>query len=82
MVIDMANIQGCVDCSDDIGRVNSKRKTKAIRRYLKGLSERLMVWQRNSRSRRELLSLNAYQLKDIGLTRADALQEAAKPFWK
>jgi uncharacterized protein YjiS (DUF1127 family) len=33
------------------------------------------------RSRRALLGLTDYQLKDIGLTRSDAVTEAMRPFW-
>ncbi|PVZ15336.1 MULTISPECIES: DUF1127 domain-containing protein [unclassified Pseudomonas] len=33
------------------------------------------------RSRRQLLELSDGELKDLGLTRADALGEASKPFW-
>jgi len=32
--------------------------------------------------RKELGQLNTYQLKDIGLSREDAIKEASKPFWK
>ena len=42
-------------------------------------------WQRfwlRLRTRRALLRLNAEQLKDIGLTRQQALDEAQRPFWK
>ena len=34
------------------------------------------------RTRRALLELTADQLKDIGLSRADALDEGLKPFWR
>lgn len=33
-------------------------------------------------TRRALLRLNDEQLKDIGLTRQQALDEALRPFWK
>ncbi|MDZ5696971.1 DUF1127 domain-containing protein [Chelativorans sp. M5D2P16] len=33
------------------------------------------------RSRLALLELNDDQLKDIGISRADACREAARPFW-
>jgi uncharacterized protein YjiS (DUF1127 family) len=38
-------------------------------------------WQRNIRSRRELLQLSESELRDIGLTRVEALYEANRPFW-
>nr|WP_298168594.1 DUF1127 domain-containing protein [uncultured Pseudomonas sp.] len=42
-------------------------------------------WQRfwlRLNTRRTLLRLNDEQLKDIGLTRQQALDEALRPFWK
>jgi uncharacterized protein YjiS (DUF1127 family) len=34
------------------------------------------------RQRRALLSLDAAMLKDLGISRVDALQEGHKPFWR
>lgn len=34
------------------------------------------------RSRRRLLALDAHQLKDIGLTRSEAIREGSKWFWE
>ena len=34
------------------------------------------------RSRNALSALNDEQLKDIGLSRADAYREASRPFWR
>lgn len=45
----------------------------------------LLFWNERSRQRRqlgELADLNNYLLKDIGVTREEALREAAKPFWQ
>jgi len=39
-------------------------------------------WMINRRTRRQLAQLDTYQLKDIGVSRAQAQQEAAKPFWR
>jgi uncharacterized protein YjiS (DUF1127 family) len=39
-------------------------------------------WRRRIRARHELSALGDRMLKDIGLTRADALAQASKPFWK
>ena len=44
--------------------------------------ETLILWSERSRQRRELAELNDRALKDIGLTRIDALRESAKPFWR
>jgi uncharacterized protein YjiS (DUF1127 family) len=49
-----------------------------------GWLHNLQVWMRRSGQRkalRELAGFNDYLLKDIGLSRNEALQEAATPFW-
>lgn len=38
-------------------------------------------WVELYRQRRELASLSDEALKDIGLSRADILQESERPFW-
>ena len=45
------------------------------------LRANLSTWYRRWRSRRDLLTLDARLLQDIGLDEVDAEQEAAKPFW-
>ncbi|WP_261841447.1 DUF1127 domain-containing protein [Aliamphritea ceti] len=42
---------------------------------------RLKLWLHNWRTRRQLAQLDSAALKDLGLSRADALNEADKPFW-
>jgi uncharacterized protein YjiS (DUF1127 family) len=42
---------------------------------------KLREWRRRRRSRTSLTQLNASMLKDIGLTYAEAENEANKPFW-
>jgi len=39
-------------------------------------------WQERYRTRRDLMRLSDYQLKDIGLSRFDAEEEFQKPFWR
>jgi uncharacterized protein YjiS (DUF1127 family) len=41
----------------------------------------LARWRRIRRERRQLLELSDHMLSDLGLTRADASREAARPFW-
>lgn len=41
----------------------------------------LARWWRIRRERQQLLELSDHMLRDIGLTRADARCEAARPFW-
>jgi uncharacterized protein YjiS (DUF1127 family) len=40
------------------------------------------TWQQRARQRRQLAELDDRQLDDIGISRAEALCEAAKPFWR
>lgn len=42
----------------------------------------LLRWQERHAQRRALLALDDDMLKDIGLSRAEAWQEASKPFWQ
>ena len=39
-------------------------------------------WKQRIRGRHELAALGDRMLKDIGITRADAVTQANKPFWK
>ncbi len=41
----------------------------------------LETWRRRARSRTELARLGDGELRDIGLTPADAARECRKPFW-
>ena len=59
------------------------------RRNLPGLSRRLpwvvslvLLWAERAAQRRVLARLDPHELADIGVTRAAALAEAAKPFWQ
>ena len=56
------------------------RRSEGLPLHLTLLSN-LQRWAERARQRRQLLSLESRMLKDIGITRADALREAAKPFW-
>ena len=39
-------------------------------------------WHERVRQRRQLLQLSDHMLRDLGITRAEALGEAEKPFWR
>jgi uncharacterized protein YjiS (DUF1127 family) len=41
-----------------------------------------LTWLDRVRQRRQLCELSDQMLRDIGLTRADAWAEHAKPFWR
>ncbi|WP_370583999.1 DUF1127 domain-containing protein [Motiliproteus sp. SC1-56] len=46
------------------------------------LRQRLRRWYQNWRTRKQLLGLTPHELKDIGISRGEALEEASKPFWR
>jgi uncharacterized protein YjiS (DUF1127 family) len=42
----------------------------------------LMQWRERARQRRALQEMSDHMLRDIGISRAEASGEAAKPFWR
>jgi len=52
------------------------------RRWFQGVAAMLKEWRRRARSRYELATLCDRCLRDIGVTRYEAHQEASKPFWR
>jgi len=42
---------------------------------------KIHAWMERSRQRHALSNLDDHHLKDIGLSRAEAMAEARKPFW-
>ncbi|MGB5706338.1 MAG: DUF1127 domain-containing protein [Arenicellales bacterium] len=54
----------------------------AIKIFLGGtLSATIRIWFQRYQQRQRLTSLSERMLKDIGITREQATQEAEKPFW-
>jgi len=47
-----------------------------------GLFDRMATWNERRRQRLALEALPDHLLSDIGVSRADADQEADKPFWR
>jgi len=39
-------------------------------------------WQRRARTRHQLMAMDDRLLKDMGISRYDALHEGTKPFWR
>jgi uncharacterized protein YjiS (DUF1127 family) len=42
----------------------------------------LLLWHERAQQRRHLAQLDHHMLRDIGISRADAVGEAQKPFWR
>jgi uncharacterized protein YjiS (DUF1127 family) len=48
---------------------------------LKKLGQQLKRWYQLAEQRQRLASLDEAALKDLGLSRADVMQETERPFW-
>ncbi len=58
------------------------QKKLSLSAYIKGLEEKYRLYALRAKTRKQLLELPDYLLKDIGLDRHIANQEARKAFWK
>jgi uncharacterized protein YjiS (DUF1127 family) len=58
--------------------VRPERRQHVLMRAL----DTLQTWSERIRQRRELMRFDDHLLRDIGITRADAIAEASKPFWQ
>ncbi len=81
--------QNCISTIDPLGRAawadglpRTHRLRAAALAAVIAAFDRIAAWQARARQRRELAQLDARELKDIGISRAQAEAEAAKPFWQ
>ncbi len=70
-----------------LSRTNLSHRTPAAvgrgaGHWLTTLFDRFATWSERRRQRRALEALPDHLLSDIGISRADAEQEAHKPFWQ
>jgi len=77
--------------SRNLGRrdLGQRNLAQTLRTALQGVSQTLAsahdllcTWAERRHQRRQLSALPPYLLHDIGLSEADAVQEATKPFWR
>lgn len=54
----------------------------AFNRGFVSIAHASKVWRHNYASRQDLANLDSRALRDIGLTRLDALKESYRPFWE
>lgn len=52
------------------------------RRWLAGAVDRVLTWSERARQRRQLMQFDDHLLRDIGISRSEAITEADKPFWQ
>jgi uncharacterized protein YjiS (DUF1127 family) len=63
------------------GRPSTERRA-AVDDSLDRAIRTIAICLQRSRTRRALAELSDHSLRDIGLSRADVLQEIRKPFWR
>jgi uncharacterized protein YjiS (DUF1127 family) len=61
---------------------DTARRLVAYRLVAHRLVDWLLGALERQRERRMLLALDERMLRDVGITRADALREGGKPFWQ
>lgn len=71
----------CKQAASPVGIYSNIKLLEISRKSYTSVKNGLRFWYRNWRTRKQLLALSSQDLKDIGITRVDALQEAQKPFW-
>ncbi|WP_448189599.1 DUF1127 domain-containing protein [Azospirillum sp. sgz301742] len=57
-------------------------RTAAAPPWITAAVAMLSAWAQRRRQRRALAALGPGLLRDVGLTRADAMRESGKPFWR
>ena len=63
-------------------RASPHRSLASPLQMLRHLSRLLADWERRARERRMLAEMSTHMLKDLGISRGDAVRESAKPFWR
>lgn len=58
------------------------RMGRTIRKRIGRIDGTLTLWYVRAQSRRELVGLDERLLKDVGIDRFQAYNEARKPFWR
>ncbi len=58
------------------------RLRAASRKALLWVVDTLETWAARAEQRRQLATLDARMLRDIGRSESDVVRETAKPFWK
>ncbi|MEH6651386.1 MAG: DUF1127 domain-containing protein [Motiliproteus sp.] len=76
----MTNATACLR-TNNLTSCNSATKAP-LKQRLSQWRALICHWQVNWRTRRQLAQLDSYQLKDIGVSHGNAMEEASKPFWK
>lgn len=72
------NLEHALGVRSDARGSNARQAMRAVA----GLAALIWRWTCRHRQRRDLSDLSDWQLRDLGLTRDEAEEEARKPFWR
>ncbi|MHB1219984.1 MAG: DUF1127 domain-containing protein [Alphaproteobacteria bacterium] len=50
--------------------------------FWRGAIALVTTWHSRAKQRRELLELEPWAMRDLGLSKTQVVEEAAKPFWR
>ncbi|MBP2290859.1 DUF1127 domain-containing protein [Azospirillum rugosum] len=67
---------------NNVATAGSARNGASLGRSVMALFDVVATWNERRRQRLALEALPDHLLHDIGLSRADAVNEAEKPFWR
>ncbi|HKU98812.1 MAG TPA: DUF1127 domain-containing protein [Vineibacter sp.] len=65
-----------------VSTLPDRADTAARRSASPSVLDTLRLWRRRARERAELARFSTRELRDIGITPADALHEISKPAWR
>ena len=71
--------------TDTIRRIPGRQArigTRSTRSWPRLLADGVLLWMERKAQRRQLAQLDPRMLKDIGISRETALEEARKPGWR
>lgn len=80
-MISLDTVQTLAPARGHAGEVSQNIVAASFARWGGMLLAGVDTWIERHQYRRGLLELNDHLLKDIGISRADALQEGSKRFW-
>ena len=59
-----------------------RRSDRGDRGLVRDVLALIAIWRRRAHERQMLMTMDDMMLRDIGITRCDAMNEAEKPFWR
>lgn len=67
--------------TEQLSALQSRVAIAPLSRLAVAVAYTLMIWDERYRSRRAILEMTPDQLEDVGLSKSEALREAATPFY-